>query len=117
MRNEAAYFVYILSNTSKTLYVGVTNDRLRRLAEHRSKAVSGFSARYNLTRLVYYEETSDIAAAIAREKQIKGWLRMKKIALIESANPHWKDLAADWFSPHDSASCHPERSEGSRRLR
>ncbi len=86
-------FVYILASKSGVLYVGVTNHLDRRIVEHRLKMVDGFSAKYNVTRLVYYERLGDIRGAIAREKQIKGWLREKKIALIESVNPSWKDLA------------------------
>jgi putative endonuclease len=78
------------------LYVGVTNDLERRMSEHKQKLVPGYSSRYNLRRLVYYESTNDIMAAITREKQIKGWLRARKIALIESANPEWKDLSEHW---------------------
>ena len=88
-------FVYILASKSGVLYVGVTNRLRRRIVEHRLKLVDGFSARYNVTRLVYYEKFGDIRNAIAREKQIKGWLRAKKIALIESTNPRWKDLAEE----------------------
>ena len=88
-------FVYILASKSGVLYVGVTNRLRRRIVEHRLKLVDGFSARYNVTRLVYYEKFGDIRNAIAREKQIKGWLRVKKIALIESTNPRWKDLAEE----------------------
>ncbi len=87
------YFVYIMSNRSGTLYTGVTNNLLRRAQEHKQKAVPGFTKKYNITRLVYYEETSDISRAIEREKQIKGWLRAKKIGLIESINPKWEDLS------------------------
>jgi len=88
-----SYFVYIMSNHSKTLYTGVTNNLERRVFEHKFKALPGFTAKYNLTRLVYYEETGDIQSALAREKTIKGWLRTKKIALIESVNSTWNDLA------------------------
>jgi putative endonuclease len=95
MRTKA-YYVYILSNRSRTLYVGVTNNLERRISEHRQKQIAGFTAKYNITQLVYYEDYSDIHDAIAREKQIKGWLRSKKIALIQSANPHWKDLSEEW---------------------
>ena len=88
------YFVYILTNkTNKVLYTGVTNDLSRRVWEHREKLVDGFTKKYNLTKLVYCEETDEIEEAIAREKQIKGWLRKKKKLLIESVNPGWKDLA------------------------
>ncbi|MEQ9552553.1 MAG: GIY-YIG nuclease family protein [Coleofasciculus sp. G3-WIS-01] len=92
-----AYYVYMMTNRSKTLYTGVTNDLYRRVYEHKQKLIPGFTQKYNINRLVYYEQTSDVREAIAREKQIKGWLRAKKIALIESANPQWRDLSADWF--------------------
>jgi len=90
------YYVYIMTNKSRTLYTGVTNDLERRVYEHKQKLVPGFTARYNITRLVYFEATEDVQAAIVREKQIKGWLRRKKIALIESANPRWEDLSVKW---------------------
>ena len=90
------YYVYIMTNKSRTLYTGVTNDLKRRVYEHKHKLVPGFTSRYNITQLVYFEMTQDVRAAIAREKQIKGWLRAKKIALIESANPHWQDLSDTW---------------------
>ncbi len=91
------YYVYILTNKSKTLYSGVTNNLERRVYEHKHKLIPGFTSKYNITKLVYYEETDNINVAIAREKQIKGWLRAKKIALIESENPEWKDLSLDWY--------------------
>jgi len=91
------YYVYIMTNKSRTLYTGVTNDLNRRVYEHKQKLVPGFTSKYNITRLVYFEATTDIRAAIAREKQIKGWLRSKKVALIESANPKWDDLSAGWY--------------------
>jgi putative endonuclease len=90
------YYVYIMTNNSGTLYVGMTNDLHRRIWQHKQKLIEGFTKRYNITRLVYYEETNDVRQAIAREKQIKGWLRRKKIALITSANPDWRDLSAGW---------------------
>ena len=93
-----AYCVYILSNASHRLYVGVTGDLERRIAEHKTKSLEGFSSRYNVTRLVHCEVFGDIRYAIAREKQIKGWLRSKKIALIEAKNPRWTDLAANWYA-------------------
>ncbi len=92
------YYVYILTNKSRTLYTGVTNDLLRRVYEHKQKLVQGFTAKYNITRLAYFEETTDVQAALAREKQIKGWLRVKKLALIESVNPRWEDLSNGWYS-------------------
>jgi putative endonuclease len=76
-----------MTNRSGTLYTGVTNNLLRRIHEHKNKLIEGFTKKYNITRLVYYEETSDVRSAITREKQIKGWLRRKKINLIESVNP------------------------------
>ena len=85
-----------MTNRSRTLYTGVTSDLRRRVQEHKRKSVPGFTQRYNITQLVYYEETPDLRAAITREKQIKGWLRAKKIALIESLNPGWRDLSDDW---------------------
>ena len=91
------YCVYIMTNHSGTLYTGVTNDIERRVYEHKSKLVPGFTAKYNITRLVYFEDTSDIQAARVREKEIKGWLRVKKVELIESINPGWKDLSDGWY--------------------
>jgi putative endonuclease len=91
------YYVYIMTNRSKTLYTGVTNDLTRRVYEHKSKMIDGFTKKYNITKLVYFEETNDILSAITREKQIKGWLRSKKIALIGSVNPKWEDLSEGWF--------------------
>ena len=92
-RMDRYYYVYILSNKSnKVLYTGVTNDLLRRVYEHKNKHVKGFSSKYNLSKLVYYEEAEDIYGAITREKQIKGYVRAKKIKLIESMNSEWKDL-------------------------
>jgi len=91
------YFVYLMTNKSGTLYVGVTNNLERRIFEHKNSLVEGFTKKYKINRLVYYEDTNDVLAAITREKQIKGWRREKKIALIESANPEWKDLSEDWF--------------------
>jgi putative endonuclease len=87
------YYVYILSSRRRVLYTGVTNDLHRRVSEHRGHVVDGFTKRYNVTRLVYFESTTDILHAISREKQIKGWSRSKKIALVNSMNAEWKDLA------------------------
>lgn len=96
------YFVYILTNkTNKVLYIGMTNDLIRRIYEHRHKLIKGFTAKYNLTRLVYFEEFDDVIDAIAAEKKIKGWLRIKKIKLIESVNPNWEDLAGSFASAQD----------------
>ena len=86
-----------MTNKSGTLYTGITNNLERRIFEHKQHLVEGFTKKYNITKLVYYEKTNDVREAIAREKQIKGWLRQKKVDLIESLNPEWKDLSADWF--------------------
>ncbi len=92
-----SFHVYLLSSRSRNLYVGVTSDLLRRLWEHRTHVVRGHTARYRITRLVYYEQTTDVVSALMREKQIKGWRRARKIGLIEERNPTWQDLAEDWF--------------------
>jgi len=90
--------VYIITNKNKTmLYTGVTNDLERRMAEHIAGLVKGFAAGYRLNRLLWFESCGDVIGAIAREKQIKGWLRSKRVALINSLNPGWKNLATDWF--------------------
>jgi putative endonuclease len=91
------YYVYILTNISQTLYIGVTNDLERRMYEHKYKLTPGFTKKYNLTILVFFEATIDVRSALAREKQIKGWTREKKVVLIEEQNPTWQDLSKDWF--------------------
>ncbi|MCI0550972.1 MAG: GIY-YIG nuclease family protein [Anaerolineae bacterium] len=91
------YYVYIMTNKSRTLYTGVTNNLMRRVYEHKNKLIKGFASKYNIQFLVYYESTSSIHVALEREKQIKGLLRAKKIALIDSMNPEWKDLSEEWF--------------------
>ena len=91
------YYVYILSGRSRNLYTGVTNNLTRRVAEHREGLVRGFTSRYRIYRLVHYECCPSVRAAIAREKEIKGWRREKKITLITTRNPAWDDLAADWY--------------------
>lgn len=97
------YCVYIMASRSRTLYTGVTNDLERRIYEHKQKLVPGFTAKYNIDRLVYFETTEEINAAIYREKQIKGWLRSKKLALIESVNPTWDDLSDAWAEDNDAS--------------
>ena len=88
------YYVYILTTThNKVLYVGVTNDLARRTAEHQNETVDGFTKKYNVHKLVYFEAYSDPQIAIKREKQLKRWIRKKKIELIEAQNPDWKDLS------------------------
>ena len=91
------YYVYIMTNRSRTLYTGVTNDLERRVYDHKMKLLPGFTKRYKINRLAYFEEFSEVYAAIEREKQIKGWLRKKKIKLIESMNPDWDDLSDGWY--------------------
>ncbi len=90
------FYVYIMASYRGTLYTGVTNDLTRRVFEHRYKLLQGFTKKYNISKLVFYETTADVRSAIEREKQIKGWLRSKKVALIESLNPYWLDLAKGW---------------------
>ncbi len=90
------YYVYILASYSRVIYTGVTNDLARRIAEHKQGRTPGFTSKYNVNRLVYFECCSDIYQAIEREKQIKGWIRQKKIELIEAQNPDWKDLSKEW---------------------
>jgi putative endonuclease len=108
MKEERTYCVYIMTNTyNTTLYTGVTNDLERRVLEHRSGKNPGFTKRYSLTKLVYYEFGDDIASAIAREKQIKGGSRQDKIDLILSLNPDCKDLFAELFESETIPS--PER--------
>ncbi len=88
--------VYILASRGGTIYIGVTSDLQRRVHEHREGLVPGFTSRYNVTRLVYFEEFPTMLEAIAREKQLKGWRREKKVTLIEAMNPRWRDLSEDW---------------------
>ncbi len=90
------YSVYIMTNNTRTLYTGVTSNLEKRVLQHKRKLLPGFTREYNINRLVYFEVFGDIRAAIQREKQIKGWVRAKKVALIVSANPAWRDLSAGW---------------------
>ena len=108
-----SYYVYIMTNRSDTLYTGVTNDLQRRVYEHKQKLLDGFTKKYNIDMLVYYEDTDDVEAAIWREKQIKGWRRSKKIELIESMNPQWRDLSDGWYSspPPDSSPPSADRND------
>jgi putative endonuclease len=100
MHTPKTYFVYIMTNRSKTLYTGVTNNLMRRVREHKTGTGSGFAAKYKLDHLVYFERFQDIRNAIEREKRIKCWLRIKKIALIVSVNPEWRDLSQEWYECH-----------------
>ncbi|MFI5089268.1 MAG: GIY-YIG nuclease family protein [Terriglobales bacterium] len=91
------YYVYILASLSGTLYIGITSNLEKRMVEHKEGLVPGFTKQYSVDRLFYFEIYSDVRNAIRREKQLKGWRREKKIALIESTNPSWKDLAREWY--------------------
>jgi putative endonuclease len=97
MPEQKNYYVYLLSNwNNKVLYIGVTSSLERRIVEHRQKLVPGFTEKYNVNKLVYFEQTNDAISAIAREKQLKKWRREKKNALVDSVNPTWRDLSAEW---------------------
>ena len=93
MQTGKQYYVYIITNKSGTLYVGLTNNIKKRVYEHKNKLVEGFTKKYNICKLLYFETFGDIYSAIAREKTIKGWLRRKKIELIKSVNPDWVDIS------------------------
>lgn len=97
MREERVYYVYILASDTGTLYVGVTNDIEGRMLQHKSEFVKGFTQKYKVKKLLYYEGFDDIYLAIAREKEIKRWRRDKKVALFEELNPGWVDLSKEWF--------------------
>lgn len=96
MGSLKTYYVYILASETGTLYVGMTNDLKRRVWQHKNKQAEGFTKKYNVNRLIYVESFGDVHAAIAREKQIKGFRREKKVALIDKENPFWKDLSESW---------------------
>jgi putative endonuclease len=104
---DRSYFVYIMASRSRVLYIGITNSIRRRNAEHKERKADSFTAQHRCTRLVLYEIYCSPSRAIAREKQLKGWTRAKKIALIEQTNPQWNDLSQDW-----EANGHPDRSAG-----
>ncbi len=91
------YYVYIMASKSRVLYIGVTNDIWRRVWEHKNDATPGFTSKYRVHRLVYFEEFKYIGNAIAREKYRKSWLRERKVALVRSANPTWEDQSEKWF--------------------
>jgi putative endonuclease len=95
--DEKVYFTYIVASRSHTLYLGMTGDLQKRVFEHKQKTHEGFSATYNCNRLVWFERFMSPTGAIAREKQLKGWTRAKKIALIETKNPTWNDLSNGWY--------------------
>ena len=101
MPGEHRYFVYIMSSKSRRLYTGVTNNLGRRVAQHKRGEIAGFTQQYKINRLVYYEEFRLIGSAIHREKEIKHWIRARRVALIERDNPTWDDLADDWGKPFE----------------
>ncbi len=105
MRERKTYFVYIMTNRSKTLYTGITGNLIGRVRRHKLGVGSAFTTKYKVDRLVYFEQYEDVHKAIEREKEIKGWLRVKKIALIVSVNPEWRDLSLEWFQHH---ACEPD---------
>lgn len=105
------YFTYILASRSRTLYIGVTSDLRHGIFEHKLKLREGFTSRYNCNRLVWFEKFSDISIAIQREKELKGWLRSKKVALIKASNPTWEDLSSDWY-PHLTAEVLRQQASG-----
>jgi putative endonuclease len=94
------FFVYIMASKSRTLYTGITSKLYSRVYEHKNELLGGFTSKYKIHRLVYYESFDDVRKAISREKQIKAWTRTKRIALISRANPTWEDLAEDWYKSH-----------------
>jgi len=99
MSEERRYFVYIMANASKRLYTSMTNSIRRRVREHQLKLTVGFAAKYNMTRLVYFESFEDVRNAIEREKHVKAWTRAKRFALVASTNPKWDDLSREWDQP------------------
>jgi putative endonuclease len=99
MRTRRTYFVYIIGSRTGTLYIGVTGKLGKRIFQHKFEHIEGFTEQYEVHRLLYWESYDDVHRAIGREKQLKGWRRSKKIALIESQNPQWLDLSKEWY-PH-----------------
>lgn len=98
------YYIYIMTNNTKTLYIGMTNNLQRRVYEHKNHLVKGFTSKYRISKLIYYETTKDVNSAIIREKQLKNWHRQWKINLIEENNPEWNDLAKEWNIDPESSS-------------
>lgn len=103
LMEERRYFTYIVASQSRTLYIGITSNLRKRIHEHKWKEFDGFSSKYNCDRLVWFESYQEVETAIAREKQLKGWRREKKTALIERTNPTWVDLSREWYEiePND----------------
>jgi putative endonuclease len=117
MAREHRYFVYIVASKSRRIYTGVTNDLFRRIMQHKRGEIEGFTRNYKINRLVYYEEFQYVGNAIRREKVIKGWLRMKKVALIERDNPTWDDLGEEWGKPWAPLNPFPEPPKAGPSLR
>jgi putative endonuclease len=115
MPREKRYYVYILSSKGRVLYVGVTGFLNARILQHKARETAGFSRKYHVDRLVYYEVCKYVNNAIARETEIKGWRREKKVALIEASNPLWNDLAADWGQPVRMRTADSSRDEAALR--
>jgi putative endonuclease len=105
-------FVYILTNQSRTLYTGVTSDLEQRIWQHKNKLCKGFTEKYNLTKLVWFQVFDDISTAIEYEKKVKAWRREKRVALIEEKNPRWDDLAENWYSGEHLLARKPDPSVG-----
>jgi len=118
---EHHYYVYLMTNwNNKVMYVGITNNLERRVYEHKQKLVKGFTEKYKVNKLVYFEETGDVWAALAREKEIKKWRREKKNNLVQSLNPRWIDLSEGWFKISRCARNDKEESvlyDGMKRVR
>jgi putative endonuclease len=116
MQQERQYYVYILGSYSGTLYIGVTGNLRRRIWQHKQHMIEGFTAEYDVTRLLYFEVYNEVTNAIGREKQLKEWVRRKKIALIEKNNPRWEDLGREWYKPEVQQLrvkiTHPEEPRG-----
>ncbi len=106
-----SYFVYIMSSQRRVLYIGVTSKLERRVFQHKGHFFGGFTAKYNVSNLVYFERYSNVYRAIGREKELKGWLRQKKVSLIESANPKWKDLSYGWYRKISLPQLEPPRNQ------
>ena len=105
MHSPRYYYVYIMTNRSRTLYAGITSNLLKRVFQHKKGGYAGFTSRYKIDRLVYYERFVSVHAAMAREKQIKGLLRLKKLALIVSMNSEWKDVSEGWYEQYRPGQC------------
>ena len=96
-KREYRFYTYILGSISGTLYIGMTNNLEKRVWQHKHHEFPGFTSKYGVDRLLYFERFDDVRSAISREKQLKGWKREKKIALIETQNPKWEDLSREWY--------------------